>query len=282
MASASVFCIAYLFICGALWHWQSHLIFEPDPLLRSRPADYQFAVVDVRIPLTSAASETQFLHGWWIPGTRQGGTKTVLYLHGNDGNVSTNMGHIEPLRQLGFPVFALDYRRYGESDGEFPSEAGVYQDAQTAWNFLVHTWGVKPADLFIYGHSLGGAIAIELATHHPEAAGLVVEGGFTSIRDMALLDWRYAIFPLDIIVNQRFDSIGKVNQLRLPTLYVHAIVDDIVPYGMGKALYHGTGKSIRQFLAIPYGGHEESTTLGGEQYRTAITAFFRQTNIWTR
>jgi fermentation-respiration switch protein FrsA (DUF1100 family) len=274
--SALVVSTGYLAACGALWHWQSHIVFEPDRVLHSKPADYRFPVVDVRMPLTGAASEPQYLHGWWIPGTQRD-AKTVLYLHGNDGNVSTNMAGIEPLRQIGLSVFMLDYRGYGESGGEFPSEAGVYQDAQTAWNYLVATRRVKPADLLIYGHSLGGAIAIELAAHHPEAAGLVVEGGFTSIRDMARLEPRFAVFPLGVIINQRFDSISKVKQLRLPTLYVHGVADEVVPYDMGKALYRATDMSIRKILAIPDSGHEESAILGGKQFRAAITEFSHQT-----
>src|SRR5258708_12301937 len=122
---------------------------------------------------------------------------SVLYLHGNDGNVSTSMDGIAPLRELGYTVFMIDYRGYGASGGGFPSEAGVYQDAQSAWDYLVHDWGVNPANLFIYGHSLGGAIAIELALHHPEPAGLVVESSFTSISNMPIPHPPSPLLPLN-------------------------------------------------------------------------------------
>src|SRR2546422_4299392 len=105
---------------------------------------------------------------------------TTLFrsLHGNDGNVSTSMGEIAPLRELGYAVFMPDYRGYGESEGPFPSEKTVYEDAEAAWIYLVDQRGIRPAKLYIYGHSLGGAIAIELALHHPEAAGLILRRSF--------------------------------------------------------------------------------------------------------
>src|SRR5207253_2018562 len=105
--------------------------------------------------------------------------KVVLYLHGNDGNVSASMPAIAPLRELGYAVLLIDYRGYGESAGSFPSEQSVYLDAEAAWRYLTAERGVDARNLYIYGHSLGGAIAIELAVHHPEAAGLIVESSFT-------------------------------------------------------------------------------------------------------
>src|SRR6266852_113625 len=111
------------------------------------------------------ACVSESLHGWWVAGTRPD-AKVVLYLHGNEGNVSTNIGDIAPLRELGYAVFMLDYRGYGASEGAFPSEKTVYEDAEDAWDHL-RSRGIDPANVFIYGHSLGAAIAIELALHHP-------------------------------------------------------------------------------------------------------------------
>ena len=260
--------LAYLAVCGGVCAWQSHLIFKPDQQLRATPANFNFPVIDIAIPLRDGGTPAQFLHGWWIP-SGHAAAKTLLYLHGNDGNVSTNMGGIEPLRRLGYEIFMLDYRGYGESGGGFPSEAGVYQDAQTAWDYLVHTRGIKPSDILIYGHSLGGAVAIDLATRHADAAGLVVESSFTSIREMAGLDRLYALLPLDLIVNQRFDSIDKVRRLRLPVLYVHGTGDELVPFDMGRALYRATPSAV-DFVAVVGGGHEGSAAQGDLQLRAAI------------
>jgi pimeloyl-ACP methyl ester carboxylesterase len=196
----------------------------------------------------------------------------VLYLHGNDGNVSTSMDGIAPLRELCYSVFMIDYRGYGVSGGGFPSEAGVYQDAQSAWDYLVHERGRNPANLFIYGHSLGGAIAIELALRHPEAAGLVVESSFTSIYDMSMLEAHYALLPVNLLLNQRFDSIAKVGQLRLPVLYIHGTADEIVPFEMWKSLYRAT-RTARGFIAVPAGKHEDNAAVWGAGLRSAISRF---------
>jgi pimeloyl-ACP methyl ester carboxylesterase len=123
------------------------------------------------------------------------------------------MGEIAPLRELGYSVFVPDYRGFGESEGSFPSEKTVYEDAEAAWNYPVDQRGIRPAHLYIYGHSLGGAIGIELALRHPEAAGLIVESSFTSIGEMAKLRKRYALLPIQLL-NQRFDSIQKVSKLK--------------------------------------------------------------------
>src|SRR5207302_10642104 len=146
--------------------------------------------VGIRVRLSGDAGQS--LHGWWVDPAAWD-AKVMLYLHGNDGNVSTSMGDIAPLRELGYAVFMLEYRGYGESAGSFPSAKTVYEAAEAGWNYLVDQRGISPAHLYIYGHSLGGAIGIELALRHPEAAGLIVESSFTSIREMAKLRKQYSL-----------------------------------------------------------------------------------------
>jgi fermentation-respiration switch protein FrsA (DUF1100 family) len=266
---AVAFALIYGATCLGVYGAQRYLVFEPDRTLHATPADYSFPVRDVSIVVPGEPQRT--LHGWWIPATNPR-AKVVLYLHGNDGNVSTCMDGIAPLRELGYSVFMIDYRGYGASGGGFPSESGVYKDAQSAWDHLVHDRGMDPANLFIYGHSLGGAIAIELALRHPEAAGLVVESSFTSISDMARLEARYALLPVNLFLNQRFDSLAKVGHLRLPVLYIHGTADEIVPFEMGKALYDAT-PFARDFVAVPAGRHEDNAAVGGAGLRSAISHF---------
>ena len=263
------FVLVYGAVCLGGYFVQRNLVFDPDRTLHATPAEYSFPVYDIGITVHGESPWT--LHGWWIPAADPR-AKVVLYLHGNDGNVSTSMAGIAALRKLGYSVFIIDYRGYGASGGHFPSEAGVYQDAQLAWEYLVRERGINPANLFIYGHSLGGAIAIELALRHPEAAGLVVESSFTSIYDMAMLKATYALLPINLLLNQRFDSIAKVGQLRLPVLYVHGTADEIVPFAMGKALFKAT-PCARGFVAVPDGTHETNAAVGGETLRSAIGLF---------
>lgn len=268
---AIVSALIYGATCLGVYAVQRHFVFNPDRTLHATPADYSFPVRDVSIVVPERT-----LHGWWIPAVSPR-AKVVLYLHGSSGNVSTSMDGIAPLRELGYSVLMIDYRGYGASGGGFPSEAGVYQDAQSAWDYLVHVLGMNPANLVIYGHSLGGAIAIELALRHPEAAGLVVESSFTSIYDMAMLGARYALFPVNLFLNQRFDSIAKVGQLRLPVLYIHGTADEIVPFGMGKALYDATPLA-HGLVAVPAGTHTDNAAVGGAGLRSAIGRFVEGAN----
>jgi pimeloyl-ACP methyl ester carboxylesterase len=257
-----------------LWAFQSRLIFEPERALHAAPGDFPFPVAEVGIPIGAAAPHRQTVSGWWIP-SGHSGAKVVLYLHGNDGNVTTSMSEIEPLRQLGYSVLVIDYRGYGKSAARFPSESSVYEDAEAAWAYLVREQGVSPAQLYIYGHSLGGAIAIELATRHPEAAGLIVESSFTSIYEMAMLERRYALLPIQPFLNQRFDSIRKVSGLRLPVLYMHGTADEIVPFSMGRRLF-SESSGMKSFVAIEGGRHGDNSVAGGPAFRAAIRGFVDQ------
>ncbi len=260
----------YLVAGAALWAWQRHLVFEPSRQMRAAAADFPFRVVDTAVAL---AGEPRALHGWWVPGTQDA---TVLYLHGNDGNVSTSMPGIAPLRALGYGVFLIDYRGYGRSDGAFPSERSVYEDAEAAWRHLVEAKRIDPRRIYIYGHSLGGAVAIELATRHPEAAGLIVESSFTSIYDMARLEKPYRLFPVKLFLNQRFDSIDKVERLALPVLFIHGTADEVVPFSMGEQLYRRAG-GAKRFVAIEGGRHDDNAVAGGQAFLAALRNFVADT-----
>ena len=266
---AFAFALIYGAICLGVYGVQRYLVFRPDRTLRALPDEYPFPVRGVDIVIPGEPGRT--LHGWWVPAADPR-AKVVLYLHGSDGNVSTSMDGIAPLRELGYSVFMIDYRGYGASGGGFPSEAGVYEDAQSAWDYLVYEQRIDPANLFIYGHSLGGAIAIELALRHPEAAGLVVESSFTSIYDMAMREARYAPLPVKLVLNQRFHSVAKVGQLRLPVLYIHGTADETVPFEMGEALYSAT-PFARGLVAVPAGNHENNAAVGGALLRAEISRF---------
>jgi alpha-beta hydrolase superfamily lysophospholipase len=268
--------LGYGVIGMLLWGCQgcvSYFIFEPDRVLYAKPADFSFDVLDVGLPVRLSGYAGQSLHGWWVASATRD-AKVVLYLHGNDGNVSTSMGEIATLRELGYAVFILDYRGYGESEGSFPSEKTVYEDAEAAWNYLVGQRGTPPAHLYIYGQSLGGAIGIELALHHPEAAGLIVESSFTSIQDMAKLRRRYALLPMRLL-NQRFESIGKVGRLELPVLYIHGTADEVVPYAMGEQLFKASG-GRKRLVAVGGGLHDNNAAVGGAMFRAAIRDFIEE------
>jgi pimeloyl-ACP methyl ester carboxylesterase len=258
-----------------IWVQQKHFVFMPQRELKQTPADFHLAFEDLYLQIRSDSGRVERMHCWWIP-TDQPSDRCLIYLHGSGLNIGANVSHARRFKELGFSVLLISYRGYGQSDGNFPTEAQVYVDAEAAWYYLVKQKGIEPGDIFIYGHSLGGAVAINLAISHPEAKGLIVEATFTSIADMGRRFKLYRLLPIDLIIHQRFDSIKKVNQLQVPVLYIHGTDDSIVPPQMSRELYKRT-TSPKQLILIPGGGHNNSASVGGDMYLQAVRSFVNST-----
>lgn len=260
--------MSYLAACGYMWSAQKQLVFEPSPEIQTTPARLGMRFEELSIPVGSGGDRAE-LHGWWVP-AEQPGAVTVLYLHGNYRNIGNNLDHTRRLHDLGYNVMLADYRGYGKSTGGAPSEAKVYEDAETAWQYMMKVRGVHPRRAFIYGHSLGGAIAIDLASRHPEAAGLIAESAFTSMQAMGELEYGY--LPVGALLNQRFDSLQKIATLKLPVLLIHGTWDRRVPVAMAKQLYAAAPQ--HKTLALIEGGeHSNSGMVGWVEYREAVSAF---------
>lgn len=266
------FFILYLSACTYVWTQQKKYIFLPQRLITATPEDYQLPFEDTYIKIKGQSNSIERLHAWFIPSADDSNNRVLLYLHGNALNIGANIDHARRFRDMGFSVFLLSYRGYGKSDGAFPSEALLYADAQAAWNYLRKDKDADPHSIVIYGHSLGGAVAIQLATNHPNAGGLIVEGTFTSIAEMARLYPQYRILPLNLIINQRFDSIKKVNRLAVPVLYIHGTGDERVPFEMSQELYRQTS-SVKRIKLILNGGHNNTAAVGGEAYLQTVKDF---------
>ena len=262
--------IAYVGAGWYLWANQRELIYFPTRDVRQTPADVDLKYEEVWVPIPSG--QAAVLNGWWLRSS-DATAPTFLYLHGNDLNLGGNVEHVARLNRLGFAVLAVDYRGYGKSVGAFPSETQLYEDAEAAWTYLAREVGVDPAQAIIYGHSLGGAVAIELALRHPETAGLIVESAFTSIPAMAKSV--YGIFPVDWLLNQRFDALAKVPMLRVPVLFIHGTADAEVPYAMSERLF-AAAPDPKWLTLVPGGGHEDSAKVGGSLYADAVRDFARQ------
>jgi pimeloyl-ACP methyl ester carboxylesterase len=211
------------------------------------------------------------MHTWWIPAKREN-SHVLLYLHGSALNIGANVTHTRRFHKLGFDVFIISYRGYGLSDGDFPTEEQVYADAEVAWDYLVNTRQIDPGRIFIYGHSIGGAVAIDLAVRHPGAAGLITEATFTSIVDVAREEIKYRFFPLNLLVHQRFDSIAKVAALRIPVLFLHGTRDRYIPFEMSRRLYAHSPEP-KYLKLIQGGGHRNSAKVGGIEYLRAVSDF---------
>ena len=254
-----------------IWDTQRESIFEPTAVLQTSPARLGAPFEELRIPSGSGA-ERGDLHAWWIPAEKPD-APTVLYLHGNFRNISYNLENALRYRALGSNLLLVDYRGYGKSSGGKPSEAKVYEDAEAAWQYLVRQRGVKPQQLFIYGHSLGGAVAIDLALRHPEAAGLITESTFTSMQAMGEL--KYDFLPAGLLLNQRFESLQKITQLKVPLLLIHGTWDQKVPVGMAQQLFEAAPQP-KTLVMIEGGEHSNNAAVGWVEYRDAVSAFIGQ------
>ena len=269
--SLSIVYISYILLCLALWRWQNRLIFIPPKMIEGKPAELGLSYEDVWLSVTNEQGIIQKIHAWWLP--NQSSEDVLLYLHGNGSNISSNLSVVHDLYNLGFSLLLLDYRGYGLSEGKFPTEATVYQDAQLAWDYLVTRRGLKPSQIFVYGHSLGGAVAIDLGVRQPKMAGLITESSFTSILDVAnYYGSFYRLFPTKILINQRFDSLSKVPLLQMPILLIHGKNDQLIPVSMSEELY-AVAKPPKQLVIVPEAGHNDVFRVGGEKYLQAIKNF---------
>lgn len=262
--------ILYLGGCLYVYSQQRRLIFLPLQGLSATPASHGLGYEDVWINEPPIAEGV--LHGWWLPESTPRGT--VLFLHGNSHNIGENLDQAALLNRLGFSVLLADYRGYGLSKGPFPNEQRVYEDAEAMWQYLTVQRGVAPESVLLYGHSLGGAIAIELATHHPDLGALVVESSFTSMGQMAGQKASLALFPTRWLLTQHFDSLSKVRSLAMPTLFIHGQSDTTVPYTMGQTLYR-EAQEPKSLLLDPDADHVDVPNVMGSTYDHAILSIAR-------
>ncbi len=269
--SAILMAVLYAAVCTYMWATQLDQVFEPTPILQTTPDRLGMKFEELRIPVGSGADQGE-LHAWWVPASTEN-APTFLNLHGNHRNISKNLEYTQRLHNFGYNVLVSDYRGYGKSSGGRPNETKVYEDAEAAWQYLLKVRGVKPQQAFIYGHSLGSAIAIDLAVRHPDAAGLITESAFTSMVDMGKLEYGY--LPVDWLLNQRFDSLEKVKRLKIPVLFIHGTWDNRVPVKMAQQLYTAAPQP-KSLLMIGGGEHNNSGTIGLTEYRDAVTAFVKQ------
>lgn len=276
--AGSLTAIAYAGTCLALYHAQAKLIFRPLPHLMSTPADSGLPYEDVWIPVsqeTGADLEAGTLHGWWLP--NPGSRQVLLLCHGNYGNISYNLERIRFYYNLGFSVFAFDYRGYGQSTGVGPTEQTTYADAEMAWQYLTAVRQIAPEQITVCGHSMGGAIAIHLATQQPRMANLIVKSSFTAMKDVVKGRAIYRFFPIEQLLTHPFDSLSKVSQLKVPVLYVHGDQDRDVPSFMSEHLYRASPDPKEIWLAKG-ANHNNIATLLGNAYGETVKAFC--SNAW--
>ncbi len=265
------FAIGYSLVCVALYFQQQRVMFFPTHKLEHTPSLYQLNYQDVLIPISTPNGQSERLQGWWIPAEKPD-APVMIYFHHNAINIGANVSQALQFHKLGYSIFLFDYRGFGQSEGAFPTESQLYEDAQAAWNYLTQTRKILPNRIVIYGHSVGGAIAIDLAAKHPEAAALIVQSSFTSMRDMTKRFGVYWLLPIELLLRQHFDSLEKMKSIKMPVLIITGTEDIQIPVEMGERLYAATSEP-KQLMIIPGGGHDNHLS---EPYKQRIKQFINQ------
>ncbi|MGE5326631.1 MAG: alpha/beta hydrolase [Deltaproteobacteria bacterium] len=249
--------------------FENRLIFFPPRYPEGFAHPENFGIHPEEIWLT--ASDGIKLNAYFL--AAPGSPKALLWFHGNAENIGMGLDHLKVLSRLGVNVMELDYRGYGKSEGS-PNEAGVYRDADAAYQYLVETRKLAPKDVYLYGHSLGGAVAVDLASRR-ECGGLIVESSFTSVPDMAR--HVYEVPLARYLPRSRFDSRAKIARVRAPVLIIHGTQDAIVPFEMGRQLFEAAHEP-KSFMPIEGAGHDDPYIVGGEAYFKRMSAFILGTS----
>ncbi len=257
--------------CAKLEQTERELVFRIEPGTARWFSGLPAGVEDVQLQSPALAAD-ESLHAWWWPAPRKD-APALLYLHGSRWNLTGQLFRIEQLHAMGFSVLAVDYRGFGQSRGALPSERSVYQDALIAWQHLVRLQP-EASKRFIYGHSLGGAVAVNLAheladdKQSPQAAGLIVESSFTNLGDVATAVSNTSL-PVRWLLSQEFDSLSKIGAVGVPVLIAHGRDDRYVPARFSEALFDAA-REPKQLLLIDGANHNNSLRMAANSYRQAL------------
>jgi uncharacterized protein len=265
--------LAALAGCANLDQRQRQWIFQPSDRSWSGGVDAAQGMQDVWIEFDSAlAGRRVKLHALWhgLDDASAPNRPVMLYLHGARWNVTGSAHRVRRMQELGFSVLAVDYRGFGKSDAEVPSEALALEDARAAWDWLGQHHADQPR--YIFGHSLGGAIAIALASSVVDETGTIVEGTFTSIPDVvSTMQWGW--LPVDGLITQRFESVKKVARIGSPLLVVHGEQDKVIMPQLGRQLFEAASQP-KAFVMVAGGSHHNTNAVGQPQYRAALAQLF--------
>ena len=260
--TALLFCLFILFLVNAyLYIKQPSMVFYPSDDVDVSPDDWGLSFEKV----TLSTKDNVKISGWFIPHPQA--KKTVLFFHGNGGNISHRGDSLYIFHKLKLNVFIIDYVGYGESEGS-PSEQGLYQSADAAWQYLISTKNMKANHIIIFGRSLGGAVAVDLASQ-VKAGGLIIESTFSSVRD--LVDIAFPILSPFIYLRYSFDSFSKIKNISVPTLVIHSLEDGVIPFELGVKLFKGLNTE-KDFLQIR-GTHNDGFMQSISSYMPSIRHF---------
>ncbi|MBM3859836.1 MAG: alpha/beta hydrolase [Verrucomicrobia bacterium] len=235
------------------------MIYYPMREMEGTPAQAGLKFEDVWLTTSDGVK----IHGWYVPAAGTAAT-TILFLHGNAGNISHRLEKLAILHNLGAATLIIDYRGYGLSDNRQPDEQGTYHDAQAAYDWLAK----RHSQIILYGESLGTAVAVELATR-VSCNGLIIEEPFTSIADVG--QKMFPFLPVRLIAKTKYDSLSKMPKLRAPLLILHSREDEMFPMSYAERLLAAAPEPKR--LVELRGSHNDAFLVSAPVYRQALADF---------
>lgn len=257
-----IFFVLLVFSFNAyLYTKQPAMVFYPLKEIEATPKDWGLSYESLKLN----ASDT--ISAWYIPHSEA--EKTILFFHGNGGNMSHRGDSIYLFHKLKLNVLIIDYPGYGESDGH-PFERGLYQSADAAWKYLVSDKNIKAENIIIFGRSLGGAVAVDLAAR-VNAGGVILESTFSSIRD--IIDIAYPVLSHFIYLRYSFNSLEKIQKVNSPILIIHSPDDEVIPFELGQRLFENIS-SEKEFLQIA-GGHNDGFMQSIRPYMQTLRIFIQ-------
>ena len=256
-----ILALGYCGILLYLYSIQDEMMFQPTRELYATPADVELAFEDVNFVTNDRVN----LHGWFI--TNPAARGTLLFMHGNAGNMSDRLQSILQFYRLGFAVFIFDYRGYGQSEGE-PDEEGTYADTRAAWNYLTETRGIAPQRIVLFGRSLGAANAAWLSRDVP-ARALIMESAFVSAAQVG--SDHYPFLPIRLLLRYGYNNESYVQERTMPLLLIHSVEDEVVSIEHARAL-QALAHAPASLLEIR-GGHNNGFLVSEPDYSRGIAAF---------
>ena len=265
---AVLIAVCYGLAAAYLYFFQEKFVYRPSTRIKVTPASVGMYYEEVAL----VASDGVRLTGWYLPLADARGT--VLFCHGNAGNISNLLAVAEDAHRLGLGILLFDYRGYGQSEGT-PSEEGTHRDAEAAWNYLVQEAGVAPDQIVIIGRSLGGPIAARLARDKTPAA-LFLEETFTSIPELGRE--LYPIFPVGLLARYEYPTLEYLKQVQCPVLVSHSRGDRFIVFAHGQRLYEAASQP-KAFTELQ-GGHSSAFSEDAATYEAGVEAFLTEVLGW--
>lgn len=260
---AIIFKIYFIFL-------EQKSLYHPDKEIPETPTNLGIAYEDINFK----TEDDKLLNGWFVPAKKA--KVTVLYCHGNAGNIYHRLHKVKFFHEMGVNFFIFDYRGYGKSTGK-PSEKGFYKDVQAAYDYIISRSDVDRNKIVVYGKSLGGPVAADLCLHRKTSA-LILEGSFASVALRA--QQLYPFLPMKLLITQKYDAMSRVKDIHIPKLIVHGRQDEVISFRHGEILF-GAAAEPKQFLPFE-GGHNDDVFVTSSAYKDELRVFFNKHSINVR